>query len=120
MNKPLNTCPVCSSDIIISRLSCKSCQTEMSGEFELPVDRWELDQELIDFIKVFIYSEGSIKQSEKLLNCSYPKIKNLLKKTKTALGVKEQKVEKEESVINMLEKGEIDVEGALKQLRSKK
>ena len=65
------------------------------------------------FIKVFIYAEGSIKQSEKLLNCSYPKVKNLLKKAKTALGVKDEFADDHTSVIERLNKGEITVDDAL-------
>jgi hypothetical protein len=119
MQKPLRNCPVCSGELTVTRLSCRSCQIDISGEFAWPGTQWELDQELRDFIKVFIYAEGSIKQSEKLLNCSYPKIKNLLKKTKAALGFKKQEETMDESVINLLDRGEINVEEALQQLRRK-
>lgn len=120
MNRSLKHCPICSGSIFVSKYSCSHCQTDISGKFELSSDLWQLDPELMDFIKVFIYAEGSIKQSEKLLNCSYPKIKNLLKKTKLALGIKEDvKEEDEESVISRLEKGEIDVEEALNILKNK-
>ena len=120
MNKPLKNCPVCAHALTISRLSCPACQTQISGDFEMPGHPWALDQELADFIRVFIYAEGSIKQSEKLLNCSYPKIKNLLKKTKAAMGIKEQAETDESLIIDQLEKGVIDVEEALQQLSSKR
>lgn len=118
MQKPLTECPVCSGKLTVTKLSCKNCQIDISGEFATPESQWELEPELRDFIKVFIYAEGSIKQSEKLLNCSYPKIKNLLKKTKAALGLKEQEESKADSAVSRLERGEITVEEALQQLRS--
>ncbi len=120
MNRSLKECPVCSGSLTVSRYTCRTCQTEISGEFELSGMQGQLNQELMDFVKIFIYSEGNIKQSEKLLNCSYPKIKNLLKKTKAALGIEDQFKQEEDSVISRLDKGEIDVEEALEQLKTKK
>ena len=119
MKKTLSECPVCSGSLVVSRYTCHHCQTEISGKFEPPGPQWQLDQELMNFLKVFIFAEGNIKQSEKLLNCSYPKIKNLLKKTKVALGFEEKSVQNENSVISRLEKGEIDVDEALAQLKAK-
>jgi len=75
-----------------------------------------MDVELFDFIKVFIFAEGSIKQSEKILNCSYPKVKNLLKKAKAALGYTEDRTSATGFVIDQLDQGKIDVETALKKL----
>lgn len=118
MKKSLSECPVCSGALVVSRYSCHHCDTEISGKFELSGSQWQLDQELLDFVKVFIFAEGNIKQSEKLLNCSYPKIKNLLKKTKAALGFEGTSVQSESSVISRLEKGEIGVEEALTQLKA--
>lgn len=118
MNQVLNQCPVCSGHVYITKLKCSHCQTEVSGKFEMPLDKFGLEEELLNFLKVFIFAEGSIKQSEKLLNCSYPKIKNLLKKTKAALGIEEFPSENL-SVIDRLDKGEIDVDEALSVLNSK-
>ncbi|MBU2511018.1 DUF2089 domain-containing protein [bacterium] len=117
MQKPLKQCPVCSDKLFIKAFKCTACRTEISGEFDVPVGHLDLEREIIDFIKIFIYAEGNIKQSEKMLNCSYPKIKNLLKKTKTALGIQDEKTSQNISVIDRLDSGEIDVEDALKQLR---
>ncbi len=117
MQKPLKQCPICSGDLFIKAFKCTSCQTEISGEFEIPLDHLDLEKEIADFVKIFIYTEGNIKQSEKILNCSYPKIKNLLKKTKIALGIQEDQPSRKSSVIDRLDSGEIDVEDALKQLR---
>ena len=77
-----------------------------------------MDEELFDFIKVFVFAEGSIKQSEKILNCSYPKVKNLLKKAKKALGFVEDKTDSTGSIIDQLDQGKIDVEAALEKLKT--
>ncbi len=119
MNEPIKECPVCSGQLSIKGFACSSCGTEVSGKFHYPTSSLDLEEELVDFIKVFIYAEGSIKQSEKILNCSYPKIKNLLKKTKAALGLPTEKEHAADEVIDKLDKGEIDVEEALAMLKNK-
>jgi hypothetical protein len=119
MNEPIKECPICSGLLNVSRLTCRQCDTEISGQFRYPAAPLHLDDDLIDFIKVFIYAEGSIKQSEKILNCSYPKIKNLLKKTKSALGLPVEIEGNPGGIIDKLDKGKIDVAEALELLKKK-
>lgn len=117
MPQPLTVCPVCSGTLFIRELECLNCHTRVIGEFD-PVDKsMDIEPELLDFIKVFIFAEGSIKQSEKLLNCSYPKIKNLLKKAKAALGMDESNDINPEVIIDQLDRGNITVDEALKKLQ---
>ncbi|MCP4749274.1 MAG: DUF2089 domain-containing protein [Proteobacteria bacterium] len=117
MNKILDSCPVCSGKMIVSELECPSCRTKVVSQFDTEGGTLDVDKDILDFIKIFIYSEGSIKQSEKLLNCSYPKIKNLLKKAKAALGITEDYADSRANVIDRLDKGEISVEDALNNLK---
>lgn len=119
MHKILESCPVCSDEMAISELECTACHTKVVSKFNLHKGGLDIDDEILDFIKIFIYAEGSIKQSEKLLNCSYPKIKNLLKKAKKALKIEEDKQSTTMNVIEQLDQGDIDIEEALKQLKNK-
>ena len=116
MTKPLQNCPVCDGTLRIRELKCGNCETRLISDFELTESPLAVSDEILNFIKVFIYAEGSIKQSEKLLNCSYPKIKNLLKKTRIALGLNEDTPKQKQVVIEQLDRGEITVQEALKQL----
>ena len=75
-----------------------------------------MEKEITDFIKVFIFAEGNIKQVEKLMNCSYPKVKNLLKKAKAALNIEEEEEDISADVIELLSKGEISADEALNKL----
>ena len=110
-------CPVCSEGLYIRELACHDCGTRIKGSFENRKTPFEIDDELLNFLKVFIFAEGSIKQSEKILNCSYPKIKNLLRKTKAALGFSEEPGSTAGSIIEELEQGKIDVDAALTKLK---
>ena len=117
MKKSLTKCPVCEGDLKVVKYQCKECKTEISGEFEKDKMCHGLSEEIFDFIKVFISAEGSIKQAEKVLNCSYPKIKNLLKKAKAALGLEKEEAVDTGDIIDMISKGEFSVEEALKKLK---
>lgn len=122
MNKIIEKCPVCSNqDLFVEKIRCSKCGTGVEGEFlfqdALPDG---LDKELFHFLKVFIFAEGSIKQTERLLNCSYPKVKNYLKKLKVALNLDVEEDEYSlsyEDVLLKVESGEMTVEEAMKFLK---
>lgn len=116
MKKKLMECPVCGSDLKVSEYSCTSCRTVIRGDFECEGEFAGFEKEIVEFIKVFIYAEGSIKQVEKLMNCSYPKVKNLLKKAKTALNVEDSGDDDSAVILEKLSKGEISTDEALNKL----
>jgi hypothetical protein len=116
MKKKLSECPVCGSDLKVSEYTCGSCRTKIKGDFICESGMGEMDKEITDFIKVFIMAEGNIKQVEKLMNCSYPKVKNLLRKAKSALNIEEEEEDNSADVIELLAKGEISAEDALNKL----
>lgn len=116
MKKKLTDCPVCSSRLKVSEYTCDTCRTRIKGDFECNSDFAGFDKEILEFIKVFVYAEGSIKQVEKLMNCSYPKVKNLLKKAKTALNIEEEENDISAEVLEKLSKGEISTDEAINKL----
>lgn len=116
MKNHLNDCPVCGSQLSVSEYTCGNCKTSIKGNFICEGDMGQVSKEIMEFIKVFIYSEGSIKQVEKLMNCSYPKVKNLLKKAKTALNIEESEEDNSQEILDLLSKGEITTEEALEKL----
>jgi hypothetical protein len=116
MKKHLTDCPVCGSLLKVSEYSCGSCKTRIKGDFVCENELGGFDKEILEFIKVFVYAEGSIKQVEKLMNCSYPKVKNLLKKAKAALDIEEAGEDNSQVVLELLSKGEITTEEALEKL----
>ncbi len=116
MKKKLTDCPVCGSGLKVTEYTCGSCSTKIRGDFVCDGGMGEMEKEITDFIKVFIFAEGNIKQVEKLMNCSYPKVKNLLKKAKTVLNIEEEEEDISADVIELLSKGEISADEALNKL----
>jgi hypothetical protein len=116
-------CPVCKSELEITRLHCSSCDTSIEGRFSGgPIAH--LTAEHLDFIVTFVRCEGKINRMEQELNLSYPTIRNRLHEVIRALGyepgkeeVVEVSAEKRSSVLEDLEAGKISADEAMRILR---
>lgn len=83
--KAPSQCPVCNSELVISKLSCSNCGSNIEGLFE-PCEFCKLPKDELDFVKVFIKNRGSIKEVEKELGISYPTVRAKLDRAIIALG----------------------------------
>ena len=109
-------CPVCGDQLLLTRLSCGSCSTELSGRFEA-CEFCALTAEDRQMLKVFLASRGNMKDLERHLGVSYPtaraRFDGLLQKLRIDRpAAPSPNVEMLES----LARGEIDVDEALKRL----
>ncbi len=119
--KMINNCPVCSSALKATRLSCNTCGTVIENDFSLSkFDR--LSGEQLAFAEVFIKNSGSIKDVEKELGISYPTVKAKLNDLIKAFGynIEDEKPSNTSSLIDQLERGEITPEEALKKINDNK
>ena len=119
--KILCKCPVCSSKLKATRLKCDSCSTVVENQFELSKFDY-LNSEQLNFIEVFLKSRGNIKDVEKELGISYPTVRAKLDEVITSLGytvAKQKPSMDKKDVVDMLEKGEITADEALKMLSGK-
>lgn len=118
MNHVIGECPICNSDLKVTKLTCSHCGTELSGSFQLSKFNY-LSKEDLYFIEVFIKNRGNIKQVEKELGISYPTVKKNLDDVIRSLGyvVDEEEKEAKDEVFKKLEKGEITAAEAAKLLK---
>ena len=63
--------------VVVDRLFCEECRTEVCGDFELPVLARLSDKEQ-QFILAFVKSSGSLKDMAKSMGVSYPTVRNIL------------------------------------------
>ena len=119
VRKPLlGSCPVCHSELVVTRLECKKCNTYIGGQFELcPLCR--LEQSDREFVLTFIKCRGSIKDVEKELGISYPTVKNRLNAVIEALGfaVEDENRVDRMAVLEEIEKGTISAKDGIEILR---
>ena len=116
-------CPVCRSELEVSRLHCPSCDTTIDGRFTGGPFA-HLTAEHLDFIVTFVRCEGRINRMEQELGLSYPTIRNRLHEVIRALGfepgkeeVVEISAEKRNTVLEDLEAGKISADVAMRMLR---
>jgi hypothetical protein len=116
-------CPICRSELEISRLHCSSCDTSIEGRFTGGPFA-HLTAEHLDFIVTFVRCEGKINRMEQELDLSYPTIRNRLLEVIRALGFepgKEETIEispeRRNSVLEDLEAGKISADEAMRILR---
>lgn len=119
-------CPVCGESMVVTKLRCSHCGTELSGEFS-PCRFCRLEEKHLQFVETFLRCRGSIKEVERALGVSYPTVKNMLDAALSALGLDEKPElralrEKEErsEILQRLSNGEIGVETAIEALNQLK
>ncbi|KOF57103.1 MULTISPECIES: DUF2089 domain-containing protein [Clostridium] len=117
--KILNKCPVCGGKLNITKLECSKCKTVIENKFELSTRFEYLTSDQLNFVGAFLKNRGNIKDVEKELGISYPTVRAKLDEVLTALGYNvapsTSNVDKKK-VIDMLDKGEITPDEAIKML----
>lgn len=117
--KILNKCPVCGGKLHIIKLECSKCNTVIENKFELSTRFEYLTSDQLNFVGTFLKNRGNIKDVEKELGISYPTVRAKLDDVLTALGYNvstaASNVDKKK-VIDMLDKGEISPDEAIKML----
>ena len=108
---------IADENIVIERVRIISKGIAVEGEFELPpLARLAMEDQV--FVAMFVRCHGSIKEMERIFGVSYPSIKNRLNRIADQLEVaKIDAVPDKSEVLSQLEKGEIDVNEALKRLK---
>jgi hypothetical protein len=111
-------CPVCGDRLALTRLSCRSCGTELSGEFE-SCEFCSLSPDDRQVLRVFLSSRGNMKELERHLGVSYPTARARFDALLSRLGLAPERPAPTPAHMEMLEqlaKGEIDVDQALQKL----
>ena len=81
----ISTCPVCSSELAVTRLHCRACGTTLEGEFS--VGRFgRLTKEQLALLESFLRSRGNLRDMERELGISYPTIRSRVEALVRALG----------------------------------
>src|SRR6476619_2362789 len=82
----ISTCPVCSGELAVTRLHCRSCGTTLEGEFT--VGRFgRLTKEQLALLESFLRSRGNLRDMERELGISYPTVRNRVESLVRALGL---------------------------------
>lgn len=126
MPKLPKKCPSCSNDLYITRLTCPTCGTEVSGEFT-PDFFSRLSPNDFDFVVLFILKKGNIKEMERELGISYWTIRSKLAEIVDQLALEDRASmpandlgAKRQKILEQLNAGLISVDEAASRLEDLK
>jgi hypothetical protein len=81
----ISTCPVCSSELAVTRLHCASCGTTLEGDFS--VGRFgRLSRDQLTLLESFLRSRGNLRDMERELGISYPTVRSRVEQLVRSLG----------------------------------
>ena len=81
----ISTCPVCSSELAVTRLHCRSCGTTLEGDFS--VGRFgRLNREQLALLESILRSRSNLREMERELGISYPTVRSRVEALVRALG----------------------------------
>ncbi len=124
MNPVLGNCPVCGDEMVVTKLQCRGCGSELSGFFGL--ERiYQLGPEQRHFLELFIKNRGNVMKVGEELGISYPTARNRLSEVIEALGyeVAEEpepagvSEDQRRAILEQLAQGQISSEEAVARLR---
>ena len=113
--RPPRDCPVCGDGLALTRLSCSSCGTELSGAFDA-CEFCALGDDDRELLRVFLASRGNMKELERHLAVSYPTARARYDALLVRIGIERPAPPPDVDLLEAVARGEIDVEDALKQL----
>jgi len=123
MQPALTRCPVCQGELTVMRLHCPSCDTSVEGRFTTGPFA-SLSAEQLQFVEIFLRSEGKLSRMEQEVGLSYPTLRNRLHEIIRALGYEPGKDEGPDmndeqrlTVLEDLDAGRISAEAAMRLLK---
>jgi hypothetical protein len=119
------SCPSCSSPLVVTQLNCTACGTGVVGKFELS-PFFRLSPDSLNFLEVFVRNRGNVKEMERETGESYWAIRRHLDEVIAEMGMEAPAPEtdlstRRQEILGQLSRGEINVQEAtrlLSQLQS--
>jgi len=116
-------CPVCEAGLIVTRLQCPQCGTEVTGNFTLS-RLASVREPHASLLELFLRVRGNLKEMERELGLSYPTVRARVEEAMEAVGLgragqrsSDEEAERRKVILDELENGEITAADASARLR---
>jgi len=113
------SCPSCSSPLVVTQLNCTACGTGVVGKFELS-PFFRLSPESLRFLEFFVRNRGNVKEMERETGESYWAIRRQLDEVIVEMGIEPTKSDdvstRRQEILAQLSRGDINVQEATKLL----
>ena len=118
MQKLLTQCPSCHNPLAVTALRCTACETGITGRFA-PCEFCRLSEEQLTFVRLFIQRRGNLSEMEKVLNISYPTVRNKLDEIIRMLQpIPVAPPSGRDAILRRVASGDLDAEQALAELKA--
>ncbi len=78
-------CPACQGQLVVTRLECGTCGTEVTGAFQA-AGLGSVREPHASLLGLFLRTRGNVKEMERELGLSYPTVRARLEEALTAAG----------------------------------
>lgn len=123
MHKLPSYCPICQSNLEVTRVYCSHCDSTIEGHFVPSTNPFAaLNKDQMHFLMTFIRCEGRFNRMEEELKMSYPTLRNRLEEILKTLGFEPKPEEIKLSpserleILDLLANGEISANEAQERL----
>lgn len=127
MNQIFGKCPVCGKELVVTKLECRSCGTDIGGQFSLGRIS-QFDAEQIQFVETFIKNRGNAYKVGEELGVPYSAVRARLTEIIRAMGYEPGAEPKDEAspkvtpevrkvILDDLAKGKITADDAIRFLQ---
>ena len=93
MNPLPTRCPFSGGDIVVTRFYCPDVDISVDGRFAVNIPFAQLSAEQLQFVELFLRSEGKLSRMESELGISYPTVRSRLHDIIRSLGYEPGKEE---------------------------
>jgi hypothetical protein len=113
MSKIITSCPSCeNAKLRVSEIECTECETQFSGQFEIPA-LLNLSEGDLQFIFDFVRCSGSLKKMATGQGISYPTLRNRLNKLiETLEKIRPQQAVTKSKILQLVDEGKLSVKEA--------
>ena len=127
MNQVFGKCPVCGKELIVTKMECRSCGTDIGGQFAIGrISQFDADQ--IQFVETFIKNRGNAYKVGEELEMPYSTVRARLTEIIRAMGYEPGAEPKDDAaskvtpeirkvVLDDLAKGKISADDAIRLLQ---
>jgi hypothetical protein len=110
-------CPTCGHQLVVTRLRCSECGTEVEGAFSRG-RLVNLPEPHATLLELFLRSRGNMKEMERALGLAYSTVRARLDEAFARVEDAGETLEdRRKTVLDLLDRGEITVPEAVKRLR---
>ena len=126
MRTPIEQCPACHGELLVTQQTCVDCGTSIVGQFK-PNIFSRLAADDLAFVENFVKNKGNVKKMERELGISYWTIRNRLNDVIAKLGFEAKPDEPEgdqrgqrQAILQRLDAGELSVDEAAALLKQQR